>query len=95
MKKIAIFIIIILLVPVSVTMQAGPQSVEVEWNLAGCWLDLDVSPFYRIAPIGGTTYNVWEPGQIIEGNTPHEVTARSSCRGYSVDVEATSFDLPA
>lgn len=75
-----------ILVALPVFGESTSQDVDVKINLAGCWINLDVSNEYLIAPAGGTTYNVWEPGQTIggDGHTPR----------YNLYVKSTGFDIP-
>lgn len=93
MKKLILSLIIISLIIIPVSAESN---VNVKWNLAGCWISLNTPAEYLIAPIGGTTYNVWEPGQIIGGDSldPHEIEVKTSCKGYNLNVKATSFNLP-
>lgn len=94
MKKI-LALLLVLAVVVPVMAETENKNVEVEWNLAGCWISLNVSPYYRIAPPGGTTYNVWEPNQTITGENPHELEVKTSCKGYNVYVKTTGLTVPA
>lgn len=96
MKKriFLILILIISLIALPTFAESDSQAVDVIWELEGCWISLEASPEHLIAPSGGTAYTNWSVGQTIGGDTPHEVTIRTSCKGYDLSVKSTGFDIP-
>lgn len=93
--KYCAFIITLLLVISFLGYSAGDSSdAQVEWELVGCWVELnwiEGSTSYKSL---GTIDNYY-PGTEINSQSSHKLQAKTNCRGYSVDVKATQFDLPA
>lgn len=99
MRKVSIALVLILLLMTPSVVEASESSTsEVAWQLTGCWFEID---------IGGDgyewlgSYSSWGYGDQIDNETtpndatPQEVTVRSSCNGYTVNVEPIQFDLPS
>lgn len=91
-KILAVLLVLAFVAPV--VAETERQGVDVSWELKGCWISLGAPSSHTIAPSDGTEYDNWQVGQIIGNNQAHRVEVRTSCRGYSLSVKSTDFDLP-
>ena len=97
MKKALILLVVslFLLSPIAYSAtEIASTNAEVSWKLVGCWAELNWKGGDNYAKYLGTINN-YSYGTEITSQNDHNLQARTNCRGYTVDVEATAFDLPA
>ena len=74
--------------------EISSTNAEVSWELVGCWAELNWTGGDNYAKYLGSINN-YSDGTEIVSQSDHNLQARTNCRGYTVDVEAMAFDLPA
>lgn len=96
MKKALILLVVslFLLSPMAYSAtEIASTNAEVSWELVGCWAELNWTGGDNYAKYIGSIES-YSDGTEIVSPSDHNLQARSNCRGYTVDVEATAFDTP-
>ncbi len=93
-------LLIVLLVGIlgasAVQVESATGNNEVYWTLQGCWINLNINAVDGSTNIDLGTTTAYSPGDVLNnGGNSQRVQVITNCnQGYTVEVEATQFDLP-
>jgi len=96
-KKSLILLVAFLMIGgvlVSGATEIASNNAKVSWKLEGCWAELNWRGGDNSIKWLGNISNYGIGTEVTSNADTHDLQARTNCRGYTVDVEATNFDLP-